>query len=89
MSYGDSCNCSALFSFDSDMLCWKKTKIKAPISPSLNMMFHLEEWDKKDIFIWKIISQEKKMIFSCLNTGGSTSSFATVTNFFAKLTCML
>ena len=31
----------------------------------------------------------KKKIFPCLNTGGSPSSFATVTNFFAKLTCML
>ena len=88
MSYGDSCNCSALFSFDSDMLCWKKTKIKAPISPSLNMMFHLEEWDKKDIFM-KNHFPKKKKIFPCLNTGGSPSSFATVTNFFAKLTCML
>ena len=27
MSYGDSCNCSALFSW---LRCWKKTKIKAP-----------------------------------------------------------
>ena len=32
----------------------------------------------------------KKNDFSwLLNTGGSPSSFATVTNFFAKLTCML
>ena len=65
MSYGDSCNCSALFSFDSDMLCWKKTKIKAPISPSLNMMFHLEEWDKKDIFM-KNHFPRKKNDFSLL-----------------------